>query len=207
MNLRTAGLVLASALVLGGATGLLSRTVAPDEPARPGGRSAGSSAPPEPHSADVTTFVVAPGAVGPARVGMTKAEAVATGFFEADVPPTTDGCQRQPLAWKPPYAEQVDVQTVGNGEIVSLGVRGRGPRTADGLGVGSTFAQVRAVADDPVPVEAGFEQAALFELDDYTGQWIGYLFAVSPDEVSDDDEVVFVEVTKGAQPSLVRSGC
>ena len=37
-------------------------------------------------------LVVVPGAVGPVRAGMSKADALKTGLFNADVPPPVEGC-------------------------------------------------------------------------------------------------------------------
>jgi hypothetical protein len=153
------------------------------------------------------TLTIAPGAVGPVKAGMSKAEAVRTGYFVADVPPAVDGCPVLPLAWKDEYVNTFDVQTLGNGEISSIGIRGRGVVTADGVGVGSTFAQVRETIEDGAPVEAGYGQSGLFDHDGQTGRWIGYLFDPAVDDLKDTDRVTFVEVTKGSQPDLMRDGC
>lgn len=160
-----------------------------------------------PTPASPSDLVITPGAVGEVRVGMSKQAALATGMFTADQPPAVDGCPVLPLTWNKPYAELLDVQTLGNGEIASIGVRGKLIRTEGGLGIGSTYAEVRAAVEDKEPVKAGYEQSGLFEYDPQTGGWIGYLFDPPVGELDDSDPVTFVEVTKGVQPGLMRDGC
>jgi hypothetical protein len=218
MRVKPAVLVLVSALALGGVAGVLVRSVQDDRTAAdapvasrsPSDRStseATGTTDPTPAPAAADPAVLAPGRAGPVEVGMSTRAALATGFLDADVPGTTDGCPDLPLAWKPALADTFDVQTLGNGEISSIGVRGTGPRTTAGLGVGSTAAEVRRVVDEDTAQDAGFGQSALFEYDGQTGRWIGYLFDASPDRLRDSDVVSFVELTKGVQPELVRSGC
>lgn len=216
MRVKPAVLVLVSALALGGVAGVLARNVQDDRSATGARPAASSSADPTP-SATASTVptpapaaadpaVLAPGRAGPVEVGMSKDAALATGFLDADVP-GADGCPDVPLVWKPELAETFDVQTLGNGEIASIGVRGTGPRTADGLGVGSSADEVRRVVDEDTAQDAGFGQSALYEYDAETGRWIGYLFDAGPDQLKGSDVVSFVELTKGEQPGLVRSGC
>lgn len=214
MRMKSAGLVLVSALTLGVLAGSLGHTLGADGGADPVAAASGTPVPevspvatpatPEPAAADVD--VLAPGAAGPVQVGMSKDAALATGLMDADVS-GGDGCPDLALAWKPNLRETFDVQTLGNGEIASIGVRGKEPRTADGLGVGSTADDVRDVVDEDAPLAVGFGQAGLFEFDGQTGRWIGYLFDASPARLRGSDVVTFVELTKGVQPALVRSGC
>ncbi|MCW2831927.1 MAG: hypothetical protein JWP31_2619 [Aeromicrobium sp.] len=214
------GVIFAGSIVAGVGAGAIANALVSDGPAAAAPSQATSATPTSgptspaatstaPTESDVTVkgLTIRPGALGPVNVGMSKADALATGLFDADVPAPVDGCEASPLAWKAPFDDEVDVQSVGNGEIVSLGVKGASPRTPDGLGVGSTFAEVRASLDDDAPVEAGYGQTGLFDYDPDTGRWVGYLFASAPDDVAADDPVVFVEVTKGAQPGLMRDGC
>ena len=157
--------------------------------------------------ASPSDLVIAPGRVGAARVGMSKQAALATGLFDADTPPPVEGCAVLPLTWKKPYFDMLDVMTLGNGEIASIGVRGKLIRTKSGLGVGSTYAQVRAAIEDKTPVEAGYSQSGLYEYDPQAGGWIGYLFNPPVDELKASTPVSFIEVTKGEQPGLMRDGC
>ncbi|MCL3836779.1 hypothetical protein [Aeromicrobium duanguangcaii] len=151
-------------------------------------------------------LVVAPGRVGPAEVGMSRDEALETGLFEADAQVPGEDCGRvAPLAWKPEYASSLDVLAREDGTIVSLGVRGQQPRTADGLGVGSTLRQVSGVHETAELTEAGYGQTGVFVTEG--DRWLGYLFDVDPDEVGPKDKVVLVEVTQGTRPDLMRDGC
>ncbi|KAA1398197.1 hypothetical protein [Aeromicrobium ginsengisoli] len=157
--------------------------------------------------ASLKDMVIAPGRIGDVRVGMTKKEAMETGRFDADAPAPVDGCPVRPLTWKKAYGDLIDVATLGNGEISSIGIRDKAPRTKDGLGVGSTYGEVRAAIEDGKPVEAGYLQSGLYEYNLQNGGWIGYLFDASVDQLKDSDPVTFVEITKNAQPGLMRDGC
>ncbi|KQO36694.1 hypothetical protein [Aeromicrobium sp. Leaf245] len=150
-------------------------------------------------------LLITPGAVGPVRAGMTKAQALATGYFVADVPAPVDGCPVRPLTWRDEYVNTVDLQTAENGDVLSVGVRQPGPHTRSGFGVGTTWAQLRSVASDPQ--DAGYGQTGVFVRESNDASWIGFLFDTTPDQLADDDRVTFVEVTKGGQPGLVRDGC
>lgn len=197
MNIKIAGLVLAISVVGGAGVGVIAHAVTTEEPAQA-----------EPQKRLATgDFVLAPGAVGPVRAGMSKAEALATGYFKADVAPAVDGCVALPLAWKALYARAFDVQTVGNGEITSLGVRTKKATTADGIGVGSSYDKVRAAYPEESLVEAGYSQSGVRVFDSENGSWIGFLFDSSVDKISGSSPVTFIEVTKGAEPGLMRDGC
>ena len=153
---------------------------------------------------DSSGLVVTPGKVGDVRAGMTKDEALATGFFDADVE-GVEGCTFE-LQWKKQY-EGVDVLTHEDGTIGSLGVTAGGPKTLEGVGVGSTLAEVKAAYPELSSVkEAGFDQAGSFHTvgEDH----IGFLFGdATPATITDSSKVSFMEVTSGKLPELMRSGC
>ncbi len=153
---------------------------------------------------DSSDLVVAPGKVGDVKAGMTKEEALATGFFDADVD-GVEGCTFA-LQWKKQF-EGVDVLTREDGSIGSLGVTKGGPRTVEGIGVGSTLAEVKAAYLELSDVKAaGFDQAGVFHTvgDDH----IGFLFGeATPATITDSSKVSFIEVTSGKLPELMRSGC
>ncbi|CAN5321625.1 hypothetical protein BH09ACT10_BH09ACT10_26840 [soil metagenome] len=214
MTRRIAGIFLALSVVGGIGTGVIANALATEEPASATEPKATAST--SPTSAPTTNaptkdtpvpFRLSPGSIGPVSAGMSKADALATGYFDADVPAPVEGCAASPLVWKKEYAEKFDVQTVGNGEITSIGVRDSEIRTASGLGVGSTYGEVRAAIADSVAVEAGYGQSGVFDYDADNGGWIGYLFDPAVSDLKDSDKVSFVEVTKGDQPGLMRDGC
>jgi hypothetical protein len=152
---------------------------------------------------------LAPGRVGPITVGTSTADALETGLFDADVQPA-EGCEK-PLVWKDDFVG-VDVVTGADGTITSLGVRhADGPRTADGLGVGSRFGELIETygGDLSAPEVAGYGQVGVYvrQGDD----WLGFLFgdATSIEQVDNDPgfEVTFAEATRFEKPGLMRDGC
>ena len=151
-------------------------------------------------------LVVKPGAVGPARAGMTKAEALETGLFDSDVPPPVEGCPDFPLKWKKQY-QGVDVLTRKNGTISSLGVFKGGPKTKEGIGYGSTLDDlIKAYPNLSPVVDAGFNQAGAYEFTD--DEFIGFLFGdATVSTIKPTSKITFIEVTVGDKPELIRSGC
>jgi hypothetical protein len=210
MNKQIAALVLAASVAGGIGAGVLANALATDDPAAaaPTPSSAspsnvgGESGMPAPDVLDL-----APGRVGPVKAGMSKAEALATGYFVADVKAPAEGCPMMPLRWKDEYVNGYDVQTQQDGSIASLGIRGQGIATADGLEVGSALETVQATYPDAKLVEAGYDQSAILVQDTATGGWIGFLFDHPVAEAVGSDRVSFIEITQGAKPSLMRDGC
>lgn len=166
-------------------------TPAPTEPA------------PAPAPADL---VVKLGAVGPVRADMSKAEALKTGVFDADVPPPVEGCPNFPLKWKKQY-KGVDVLTRDDGSISSLGVFKGGPKTSKGIGYGSTLDELTKAYPNLSPVvDAGFNQAGAYEFTDT--EFIGFLFGdATVSSIKGSSKISFIEVTVGDKPDLIRDGC
>lgn len=139
---------------------------------------------------------------------MTQAEAAATGLFEVDVPPP-EGCEGvRPLAWAEPYTGLVDVLSSADGTIISMGVLGDTTLATDtGIRVGSTHRDIVAAYGDRAtePAAAGFGQTGVYVQDG--DAWIGFLFDVDPSLMDLAYTVTFMEVTRGEQPRLIRSGC
>ncbi len=166
----------------------------------------GSSAAPAP-SRDIK-----PAQVGKAKIGMTVAQAVATGQFNQDVAnPPCDTIRLQP---KGPWKRQYVVFVNGADRIVEMNVFGTRPRTVHGLGVGSTNAEVRQVYKSRLtaPKKVGFDQWGRF-VQTGTGpdrKWIGFLFGkalVDDGPLRANDRVTLVGVTKGKRPALILDGC
>lgn len=205
---RLLALITVAALALSGCTGDT------DEPSPTGATepSQATTATPSPTTATTTApaladLTVAPGAIGPAQAGMTKDAAMATGLFNADVEVGGEECGRtEPLGWKSEFASSLDVLTSKKGIIVSLGVRDDQPRTAEGLGVGSTLRQVSRVYRDAELTEAGYNQAAVFVNEN--GRWLAFLFGNDDiDSINPKSTVTLVEVTSGTKPDVMRDGC
>ncbi len=202
MNKQIAALVLAISVVGGIGAGIVVNAVTHGTP---------STTKPAPSTTATATpasdsLTIAPGAVGPVTVGMSAADALATGYFVAGTK-TDEGCPDLPLVWKEKYVDDLGVYTLGNGEIVSIGIRRDGVTTADGIGVGSTYNEVAATYPEEALVEAGYGQSGVRVFDEENGGWIGFLFDPAPDLIEGIDPVTFVEVTKGTEPSLMRDGC
>jgi hypothetical protein len=174
------------------------------EPERPAPTSA---APTTGSTESSEVLTIGYGQLGPAKVGMTKADALATGVFDDDLPAPVDGCPAPPLAWKKPF-KNVDVLLGDDERIVSMGVSGPGPETRDGIGVGSTLAQVKDAYPDLIgPEGAGYGQAGAYAQSG--DRWIGFLFGEANEtNVDDESTVTFIELTQGERkPDLMRDGC
>ena len=158
-----------------------------------------------PKSAD--DLVIDEGEVGPVSIGMSKEDALATGLFDAENAPVVDGCPAPPLTWKAPFKDAVDILLKEDGTVATMGVSKKGPHTEDGIGVGSTLAELKAAEGDDLtgPEAAGYGQSGAFMEDD--GAWIGFLFDAAPNAVKDDSAITFIEVSKGNKPGLMRDGC
>jgi len=82
-----------------------------------------TSAPPE-----NAPLIVAPGKVGAAEAGMTKAQAAATGLFNTDVDHGPDDCRGvTPLEWRSSVSTSLDVLTEEDDSIAAIGVTEGGP--------------------------------------------------------------------------------
>ena len=151
-------------------------------------------------------LVVVPGAVGPVRAGMSKADALKTGLFNADVPPPVEGCPPYPLQWKKKY-KGLDVLTRDDGSVSSIGVFKGGPKTSKGIGYCSTLDDLTKAYPNLSPVvDAGFNQAGAYEFTDT--EFIGFLFGdATVSDIKGSSKITFIEVTVGDKPDLIRSGC
>jgi hypothetical protein len=143
------------------------------------------------------------GSLGPAKVGMTKREALDTGLFGREKFDPADKCKASALKWKKQF-KNVEVSTDTAGRIRSLRVVGPGPKTQYGIQVGSDVADIRGPYASSLigPAKVGTGSGHYVEKD---GRWIGFLFAKNPDELDVLDKVTLIEVTDASKPRLQRT--
>lgn len=197
MRLRAVAAV--TVLLLAGACG----SDAPEDEPTPTESPAAS----EPAAEDL---VAAPGAIGPVQVGMTIDEANATGLFEPREVDDDDPCADAygPIQWKAPHTEALMVGVWKDGEksdeLTVLGITDT-VKTAKGVGVGSTLADVKAAYPDAKVEESIADGSTIYRQDGE--KWLGLGFAETPDEIKDASKVVFMEATSGEKPAAYLSGC
>lgn len=192
MRLRAVAAV--TVLLLAGACG----SDAPeDEPAATDSPSASEPAAEE--------LVAAPGAIGPVSVGMTVDEANATGLFEPREVADDDPCKDEygPIQWKAPNNEALMVDVEAD-KISLLGIRDT-VKTAKGVGIGSTWADVKVAYPDAKVEESQADGSTVYRQDG--DKWLGMAFVELPDDVKESSEVVFMEVALGEKPAVYLSGC
>jgi hypothetical protein len=157
-----------------------------------------TTTPAKPVLQPVSTFQIFAGSIGPIKAGMTKAQALATGYLE---PGTPGACGTPILQWKSDYSWALDLTTLDDGQIESVGVSKPGPRTRSGLQVGSTYASVKAVlGESAVPEATEQNQTALYV--SQGASWIGFRFGAAPDAITDTVPVNYIEVRNGSKPVL-----
>lgn len=223
MKQQIAAAILAASMAGGVGTGVVAHQLGADDPketptATPS-TTATKPAPDKTKSAPVKTtpaplpaalqpvnsLKIFAGMVGPVRVGMTKTQAFATGYLNKDVARAACDTVDQ-LVWKDAYKETLDIYTLADGQVSSIGVRAPGPSTRSGLQVGSTFKAVKDVlGPERLPEEMGYGQTGML-VNEGDG-WIGFLFDAAPDAMTDATQVSFIEVTRGNPPALIRDGC
>ena len=195
---RVAVVLTAAVLLLAGC----AKAGTPEKPS-PAPTSAPSPSAAPKSSADLTIDY---GRVGPAKAGMTHAEAMATGVFRDNLPPS-EPCPAPAIDWKKAF-EGVDVIESG-GRLVSMGVRSPTVKTTTGVRVGSTLGEIKAAYPDligPQTSGVGYNQSGVWAKSG--DRWIGFLFGKGDDQpVTDASDTIFIEVTKGVKPDLIRDGC
>lgn len=150
-------------------------------------------------------IVVAPGAVGPVQVGITVDEANATGLFEPFEEIADDPCAEfnPPIQWKAPYTGKLLVR-VEDDKVTALGIRS-GVTTAKGVGVGSTFGDVKAAYPDAKAEQSVGFGSTVFRKDG--DKWLGMGFDEDPDKIEDSSKLLYMEVTVGEKPATYLDGC
>ena len=150
-------------------------------------------------------LVIAPGRIGPVRVGMTVEEANATGFFEPYEAASDDMCKHDhaPIQWKDPRTDTHTVR-IDKGVIKSLGVSA-GTQTAEGVGVGSTYEEV-LTAYPGAKARRGEVLGSTIHLTD-GDKWLGIGFQEEPENLTDTAEVQYMEATIGSRPAAFAGDC
>ncbi|TXJ07734.1 MAG: hypothetical protein E6Q27_00720 [Aeromicrobium sp.] len=151
------------------------------------------------------SLIISPGAVGPIAAGTSTADALATNLMVRSGAEPNDECEVPPLTWIDQYGDALDVRMSQDGNIVSVGVFKPGPHTLEGLGVGSTLADIEKVYDDAEMAEAGYNQTGVYVSDG--DRWIGFLFNETLNDITPSALVHFVEVSAHEKPELIRDGC
>jgi hypothetical protein len=142
------------------------------------------------------------GSLGPAKVGMTKSEALDTGLFTRQNFDPAAKCKASALKWKNQFKD-VEVRTDTVGTIRSLRVLGPGPKTQYGIQVGSDLADVRGSYASAMSGPKKINRKTAVGFVQKEDRWIGFLFDDDPeDEVL--DPIIFIEVTKDSKPQLQR---
>ena len=150
-------------------------------------------------------LVAAPGAIGPVRVGMTVDEANATGLFEPFEEVADDPCAEfnPPIQWKAPRTEELKIR-VEDGKVTALGIRG-GVETAEGVGIGSTYGDVKQAYPDVKPEPSqGFGSTIYLRDGD---KWLGMGFDEDTDQIKDSSTLLYMEMTVGSKPATFLDGC
>lgn len=169
-----------------------------------------SWSPADPTGADgelLTLGKIVPGGFEPVMAGMSIDEAMDTEFIEPD-PQRAESCEGTFYKWTGQLSDGMDIIVNDADKTVALlGMSKGGTETAEGISIGNSYGALKATYGDDLsePDQMDYGQAGVF-LQDGDG-WIGFAFAESPTELTDDSRVNFIEVARGDRPGLLRDGC
>lgn len=215
MNRKIAALLVALSIVAGVGLGYLmtrwndgpadADTTNPPSPSS----STGSTPPPSDTTGDsaAVELKIRPGGVGLIEAGMTGEQALSTGQIERDTE-REEMCEGIYYRWTDEEARSaLDVGVTEKGDIASVGISRGTYDTTTGVRVGDRFDVLKEAYGFQLsePETAGYDQTGVFVNDG--DKWLGFLFDAQPDQVNEASRIVFMEVTKGHKPGLMRDGC
>jgi len=147
-----------------------------------------------------------PGAFEPVPVGADVQVAVDAGFVQRD-PKREQACEGTFWKWTGQLSEGLDVIVGADKRIAALGMSKAGLETPEGISIGNSYAAVDKTYGERLegPVRMEYGQAGVFLQDG--DKWIGFGFDNEPGRLADDSRVVFIEVSRGNRPGLLRDGC
>lgn len=164
-----------------------------------------SAAPSASATATSETWVVAPGRIGPVESGMTLEEAKATGAVEPTKGEAKDDvCPSPSLQWKAPNTTKLDLRD-HDGKIAVLGVRDAKFKTAQGVGVDSTWDELQT-AYPGAKIEESPASGSLIYLKD-GDKWLAIAFNEQPADLESSSKVIYMEVELGEKPIAYPDGC
>lgn len=149
---------------------------------------------------------IVPGAFGPVAAGTDVQDAVEAGYLERD-PQREGACEGDHWKWTGARSSGLDVIVDNNGKIAGLGMSKPELKTAEGIGIGSTYAELQEAYGDRLqgPVRMDYGSAGSF-LQDGT-KWLGFGMDNKPGELDETSKIAFIEATVDARPGLIRDGC
>ena len=157
------------------------------------------------------TLYLSPDGFGPLQLGMTKQEALGTGLVDVDVFHPADVCDSYTadMEFKPEWKDALDIYfDPTKNAVVDIGSRDESVTTPEGIGVGSTYADVQAAYGDSLvgPEKTGYDQWGVFVRsgDNWLGFLLGEALARKP---KPGDKVTMMEILLGKKPGLMRDGC